>query len=44
MPVEVVEKFESRLVTTGANPSVELRYAIRGTNDDVPSRGLRKAD
>lgn len=38
MPVEVVEKFESRLVTTGANPSVELRYAIRGTNDDVEAR------
>ena len=35
MPIEVVEKFESRLVTTGANPSVELRYAIRGTNDDA---------
>ncbi|MBK8915051.1 MAG: hypothetical protein IPM64_10715 [Phycisphaerales bacterium] len=38
MPVEVAEKFESRLVTTGSNPSVELRYAIRGTDDDVEAR------
>ena len=38
MPVEVVEKFESRLITTGTNPSVELRYVIRGTNDDVEAR------
>ncbi len=38
MPVEVVEKFESRQVTTGQNPSVELRYVIRGTNDDVEAR------
>ncbi len=35
MPVTVEEKFESRAVTRGANPSVELRYVIRGTNDDV---------
>ena len=38
MPVEVVEKFESRLVTTGSSPSVELRYVIRGTNDDIEAR------
>jgi len=38
LPVEVVEKFESRLVTTGTSPSVELRYTIRGTNDDVEAR------
>lgn len=38
MPVEVVEKFESRLITTGTNPSVELRYVIRGTNDDIEAR------
>ncbi len=38
MPVEVLEKFESRQVTTGNNPSVELRYTIRGTNDDVEAR------
>lgn len=44
MAVEVVEKFESRLVTTGANPSVELRYAIRGTNDDVEARDALVAE
>ncbi len=38
MAVEVVEKFESRMITTGTNPSVELRYVIRGTNDDVEAR------
>ncbi len=38
MPVEVLEKLESRQVTTGNNPSVELRYTIRGTNDDVEAR------
>lgn len=44
MPVEVVEKFESRLVTTGTNPSVELRYTIRGTDDDVEARGALVAN
>jgi len=38
MPVEVVEKFESRQVTTGQSPAVELRYVIRGTNDDAEAR------
>lgn len=38
MPVTVEEKFESRLVTTGQNPSAELRFNIRGTNDDVAAR------
>ncbi|HQL54779.1 MAG TPA: hypothetical protein PLQ87_08720 [Phycisphaerae bacterium] len=38
MPIECVEKFESRQVTTGQNPSVELRYVIRGTNSDVEAR------
>jgi hypothetical protein len=38
VPVEVLEKFESRQITTGSNPSVELRYAIRGTNDDIEAR------
>ena len=32
---EVVEKFESRRITTGQQPTVELRYDIYGTNDDV---------
>ncbi len=38
MPVTVEEKFESRQVTTGTSPSVELRYNVRGTNDDVAAR------
>ncbi len=43
MAVEVVEKFESRMITTGTNPSVELRYVIRGTNDDVEARAALEA-
>lgn len=43
MPVTVEEKFESRLVTTGQNPSAELRYNIRGTNDDVQARSALSA-
>ena len=35
---EVVEKFESRRITTGRNPVAELHYAVRGTNDDVEAR------
>lgn len=38
MPITVEERFESRQVTMGINPSVELRYNIRGTNDDVVAR------
>jgi len=38
VPVTVEEKFESRLVTTGQNASAELRYVVRGTNDDVEAR------
>ena len=38
MPVTVDEHFESRIVTTGQNPSIELRYTVRGTNDDVEAR------
>lgn len=43
MPVTAEEKFESRLVTTGNNPSAELRYVIRGTNDDVQVRAALAA-
>jgi len=38
VPVDVIEKFESRQVTTGHYPTVELRYTVRGTNDDVEAR------
>ena len=34
MPVTIDEKFESRRITTGTNPSVELIYIGRGSNDD----------
>jgi len=35
----VTEKFESRRITTDvSNPSVELRYTVRDTNDDVEAR------
>jgi len=34
MTVTIDEKFESRRITTGANPSVELIYIGRGSNDD----------
>ncbi|MCP4594497.1 MAG: hypothetical protein GY842_27515 [bacterium] len=33
MPVTVDENFESRTVTTGQNPAIELRYTVRGTNN-----------
>jgi len=42
--IECVEKFESRQVTTGQQPSVELRYVIRGTNDDVEARNALLAN
>ncbi|MEP0848622.1 MAG: hypothetical protein HRF50_17590 [Phycisphaerae bacterium] len=35
MPVTVEEKFESRVVTTGASPTAELRYTIFGTADNA---------
>ncbi len=41
--IECVEKFESRQVTTGQQPSAELRYNIRGTNDDVAARSALAA-
>jgi len=38
MPIQVVEHFESRRISTGTNPSAELRYTIYGTDDDVAAR------
>lgn len=35
MAIEVEEKFKSRRIQTGANPSVELLYDVHGTTDDV---------
>ena len=40
MPDEITveELFDSREVTTGVNPSAELRYVVRGTIDEVAAR------
>ena len=38
MPIVVTEKFESRKSTKGDNPSAELVYTVRGTNDDLAAR------
>lgn len=38
MPITVDERFDSRVVVSGSNPSVELRYVIRGTSDDQEAR------
>ena len=38
MTVTVEERFESRQSTTGENASVELVYAIRGTDDDLVAK------
>lgn len=38
MPIVVNELFDSRQITTGPSPSVELRYDIFGTNDNVEAR------
>jgi hypothetical protein len=35
MPVTVEEKWESRPTTLGDQPSVDLLYVVRGTDDDV---------
>jgi hypothetical protein len=34
VPVTVEEKFESRRKTAGQSPNAELRYTVRGTDDD----------
>ncbi|MCI0364949.1 MAG: hypothetical protein L0219_13810 [Phycisphaerales bacterium] len=38
MPVVVEEKFDSRVSVVGANPSVELRYIVFGTNNDLTAK------
>jgi len=38
VPITVTEKFESRRSTTGDNPSAELGYTVRGTEDDLAAR------
>ncbi len=38
MPVVIEEKFDSRLSVAGDNPSVELRYIVFGTSDDLEAK------
>lgn len=38
MSIVVTEKFESRRSAKGDNPSAELVYTVRGTNDDLAAR------
>ena len=44
MPITVSEKFESRRSTKGENPSAELVYTVRGTNDDLAARAAAEAE
>ena len=38
MPVVIEEKFDSRLSVAGDSPSVELRYIVFGTSDDLVAK------
>jgi len=38
MPVVIEEKFDSRVSVAGDNPSVELRYIVFGTSDDLEAK------
>ncbi|MCA9249612.1 MAG: hypothetical protein KDA54_00635 [Phycisphaerales bacterium] len=38
MAITIHERFESRLVTMGNDPTAELRYTVYGTNDDYSAR------
>lgn len=38
MPVVAIEKFESRHLSVGKNPSLELNYSIIGTDDETEAK------
>jgi len=38
MPIEVREKFDSRRLTKGQNPSAELAFIVLGTDDAITAR------
>jgi len=38
MPIVIEEKFDSRVSIAGDNPSVELRYIVFGTSDDLAAK------
>ena len=44
MPIEVREKFDSRRLTKGQNPSAELAYIVLGTDDDIAARDALEDD
>ena len=44
MPVTVTEKFESRPTTIGRNSTVDLRYNVEGTEDDVEAYAALAAE
>jgi hypothetical protein len=38
VPIEVREKFDSRRLTKGQNPSAELSFIVLGTDDAIAAR------
>lgn len=44
MPIVIEERFESRSTVAGKSPSVELRYWIKGTDDDLAARAALEAE
>jgi len=44
VPITVSEKFESRRSTKGENPSAELVYTVRGTDDDLAARSAAESE
>jgi hypothetical protein len=44
MPIEVREKFDSRRLTKGSNPSAELAFVVLGTDDDIAARDALEAE
>src|SRR3972149_5079086 len=43
MPIIIEERQESRDTTGGDNPSVDLKYWIKGTSDDLVAKGILRA-
>lgn len=44
MPITVAEKWDSREWTQGEGASTDLRYIIRGTNDDTDAKSALVAE
>ena len=43
MPIIIEERQESRDTTGGDNPSVDLKYWIKGTSDDLVAKAMLQA-